>query len=156
MEDPDLYAPFAYRRDRLRFLNMDGRALSFRDASFDIAYCLSSIEHFGGLDGAAAALREMGRVVRPGGIVAVATEYALSGPPHEETFQPHELDTLLRQPGLELVEPIDDRVYRRYDYSVVDLYTRPYQSPHMVVRFGDTVFTTVMVFLRKTTHSLTT
>ena len=32
----------------------------------------------------------------------------------------------------------------------VDLHTRPYQSPHMVVRFGDTVFTTVMVFLRKT------
>ena len=73
----------------------------------------------------------------------------MSGPPHDETFQPHELEALLRQPGLELVEPIDDRVYRRYDYSVVDLHTRPYQSPHMVVRFGDTVFTTVMVFLRK-------
>ncbi len=156
MEDPDLYAPFAYRRDRLRFLNMDGRALAFPDASFDIAYCLSSIEHFGGLDGATAAIREMGRVVRPGGIVAIATEYVLSGPPHDETFQPHELDALIRQPGLELVEPIDDRVYRRYDYSVVDLHTRPYQSPHMVVRFGDTVFTTVMVFLRKTPHSLTT
>lgn len=150
MADPDLYAPFEYRRDRLRFLNMDARALAFRDGSFDIAYCLSSIEHFGGLDGASAALREMARVVRPGGIVALATEYVLTGPPHEETFQPGELHQLIRQPRLELVEPIDERVYQRYDYTVVDLHTRPYQSPHMVVRFGDTVFTTVMVFLRKT------
>jgi hypothetical protein len=91
----------------------------------------------------------MGRVVRPGGIVAIATEYVLSGPPHDETFQPAELHQLLAQPGLALIEPIDERVYQRYDYSVVDLHTRPYQSPHMVVRFGETVFTTVMVFLRK-------
>jgi hypothetical protein len=32
----------------------------------------------------------------------------------------------------------------------VDLHQNPYQSPHMVVRFNDTVFTTVMVFLRRT------
>jgi SAM-dependent methyltransferase len=149
MTDPDLYAPFPYRRDRLRFLEMDGRSLAFRDGSFDIAYSLSSIEHFGGLDGAAAAVREMGRVLRPGGILVLATEYVLSGPPHDETFQPNELHRLLRQPGLELVEPIDERVYQRYESSIVDLYTHPYQSPHMVVRFGETVFTTVMVFLRK-------
>lgn len=149
LADPDLYAPFPYRRDRLRFLNMDGRSLAFRDGVFDIAYCLSSIEHFGGLDGAAAAVREMGRVLRSGGILALATEYVLSGPPHPETFQPDDLHRLVGQPGLELVQPIDERVYQRYDYSVVDLHKRPYQSPHMVVRFGETVFTTVMVFLRK-------
>jgi SAM-dependent methyltransferase len=128
---------------------MDGRALGLRDDSFDIAYSLSSIEHVGGFDGAAGALREMGRVVRRGGIVAIATEYVLGGPPHEETFQPDELRALIRQPGLELVEPVDERVYDRYEYSAVDLYANPYQSPHMVVRFGETVFTTVMVFLRK-------
>jgi hypothetical protein len=101
------------------------------------------------LDGAARTIREMARIVRTGGIVALATEYVISGPPHDETFQPGELHQLIRQPGLELVQPIDERVYDRYDFTPVDLYTNPYQSPHMVVRFGDTVFTTVMVFLKK-------
>lgn len=36
-----------------------------------------------------------------------------------------------------------------YDYAAVDLYGNPHQTPHMVVRFDDTVFTTAFVFLRK-------
>lgn len=146
---PEDYAPFPYRQDRLFFLKMDGRRLAFQDHSFDIAYSLSSIEHFGGLAGAAETVREMGRVLKPGGVLALATEYVLNGPPHEETFQPEEFLSLIDQPGLELVQPLDDRVYRRYDYAAIDLYRNPFQTPHMVVRFNDTVFTTVMVFLRK-------
>jgi len=146
---PEDYAPFPYRRDRLTFMRMDGRRLAFRDNTFDISYSLSSIEHFGGLPGAAETLREMGRVLKPGGILALATEFVLAGPPHDETFQPEEFAALIAQPGLDLVEPLDVGVYRRYEYAAVDLYRNPYQSPHMVVRFNDTVFTTAMVFLRK-------
>jgi SAM-dependent methyltransferase len=146
---PEDFAPFPYRRDHLVFMKMDGRRLAFRDGTFDIAYSLSSIEHFGGLSGASATIREMGRVLKPGGVLALATEYVLHGPPHEETFQPRELAELIDQPGLRLVEPIDEHVYRRYEYAAIDLYKNPYQTPHMVVRFNDTVFTTVMVFLRK-------
>jgi ubiquinone/menaquinone biosynthesis C-methylase UbiE len=128
---------------------MDGRQLAFRDATFDIAYSLSSIEHFGGLPGAVATIQEMARVLKPGGVLALATEYVLSGPRHPETFLPSEVRELITQPGLALVEPIDEAVYRRYTYTPVDLYENPYQAPHMVVRFGQTVFTTVMVFLRR-------
>jgi SAM-dependent methyltransferase len=149
LENPDDYAPFPYRRDRLRFMKMDGRHLTFPDGSFDVAYSLSSIEHFGGVEGAAATIREMGRVLKPGGILALATEYVLKGPPHDETFQPDEFMGLIRQTGLELVESIDTEVYKRYSYTPIDLYKNPYQSPHMVVRFNDTVFTTVFVFLRR-------
>ena len=53
LKRPEDYATFPYRQDRLVFLKMDGRRLAFPDASFDIVYSLSSIEHFGGLDGAA-------------------------------------------------------------------------------------------------------
>ena len=105
---PDEYAPFPYRRDHLTFMKMDGRQLAFRDGTFDIAYSLSSIEHFGGVDGAAATIREMGRVLKPGGILALATEYVLGGPPHEETFLPQQIASLVDQPGLELVQPIDE------------------------------------------------
>lgn len=147
---PEDYAPFPYRKDHLVFMKMDGRYLAFDDCTFDLAYSLSSIEHFGGMAGAIATIREMGRVLKPGGILALATEYVLSGPAHEETFQPEEFEELIHQPGLELVEPFDDKVYRRYEYRAIDLYANPYQTPHMVVRFGDTVFTTGMVFLRRT------
>jgi hypothetical protein len=91
----------------------------------------------------------MARVLKPGGILALATEYVLAGPPHDETFLPAEIAGLINQPGLELVQPIDEAVYRRYEYAAIDLYRNPYQTPHMVVRFDDTIFTTVMVFLRK-------
>jgi SAM-dependent methyltransferase len=149
LEDPDRYAPFPYRRDHLQFMRMDGRDLRFPDGTFDVAYSLSSIEHFGGLDGAAQTMKEMARVIKPGGILAIATEYIVSGPPYEETFRAEDIHQLVRASGLELVEPIDERVYARYPMRPVRLKLTPYLSPHMLVQEDDTVFTSVMLFLKK-------
>jgi SAM-dependent methyltransferase len=149
LNNPDQYAPFPYRRDHLEFLRMDGRSLEFADGTFDVAYSLSSIEHFGGVEGAGQTMREMARVLKPGGVLAIATEYVISGPPHEETFQPEEIVELIRRSGLALVEPIDERVYQRYETQPVKLQVDPYQSPHMTVQLDDTIFTSVMLFLRK-------
>jgi ubiquinone/menaquinone biosynthesis C-methylase UbiE len=132
------------------FLRMDGRHLAFGGATFDVAYSLSSIEHFGGLAGAQAAVDEMARVLKPGGVLVLATEYMLSGAPHDEVFQPADLHALIGRSGLRLVQPIDEQVYQRYEYVAVDLYKNRFQTPHMVVRMGETVFTTVMMFLEKT------
>jgi SAM-dependent methyltransferase len=128
---------------------MDALRLGLANETFDAAYSLSSIEHFGGLPGACRAVDEMARVLKPGGILALATEYVIDGPPHDETFTPADFDALLARPGLTPVAPFDRTVYARYRYSAVDLYGNPHQTPHMVVRFGDTVFTTAFVFLRK-------
>jgi SAM-dependent methyltransferase len=149
LDDPDRYAPFPYRRECLEFRRMDGRHLDYPDGSFDVAYSLSSIEHFGGFDGAARTMREMARVLKPGGVLAVATEYVLNGPPHEETFQPEDIHGLIRESGLRLVEPIDERVYERYQMTPVRIQLTPFLSPHMVVQLDDTVFTSVFLFLRK-------
>ena len=146
---PEDYAPFAYRQDRLSFLKMDGRRLAFRDGSFDIVYSLSSIEHFGGAAGAAAAIDEMSRVLKPGGLLVVATEYILSGGPYPEAFSPEEVRGLFSRPGLALVQPIDEDVYRRFEYRAVDLLRNRHQTPHMVVRDRGTEFTSVMAFLEK-------
>ena len=146
---PGEYAPFPYRADRLTFLQMNGLQLGLRSDTFDVAYSLSSIEHFGGLVGAMAAMDEMARVVKPGGLLVVATEYLLAGPPHEEVFTSDDIARLMDRPGLRLVEPIDERVYARYEYRPINLYGNPHQTPHMVVRMNDSVFTTVMAFLEK-------
>jgi SAM-dependent methyltransferase len=53
----------------------DGRSLRFEDGSFDRAYSISVIEHIAD-GGDAAALRELARVVRPGGRVVVTMPYA--------------------------------------------------------------------------------
>lgn len=146
---PEAYAPFPYREDHLTFLKMDGRHLGFADATFDVAYSLSSIEHFGGIDGAAGAMDEMARVVKPGGIVVVATEYLLDGPAAEDAFPAADIYRLATRPGLDLVEPIDERVWKRYGMTPVDLRRNRHQTPHMVVKIDDTVFTSVMMFLRR-------
>jgi SAM-dependent methyltransferase len=149
LHDPAAYAPFPYREYRLIFLQMDALRLGLASGRFDVAYSLSSVEHFGGVEGAARAVDEMGRLLKPGGILALATEFVIAGPPHDETFLPGEIDALLSRPGLRLVSPLDTSVYNRYEHAAVDLYRNPHQTPHMVVRFNDTVFTTVFAFLRK-------
>jgi SAM-dependent methyltransferase len=59
----------------LRLEVADGRALPYPDASFDHAYSVSVLEHVAeGGDGPA--LRELGRVVRPGGRVVVTLPHA--------------------------------------------------------------------------------
>ena len=129
---------------------MDGRTLTFPDASFDVVYSLSSIEHFGGFEGAKRAVLEMARVLKPGGVLALATEYILAGPPYEEAFAPADVRRLLDCPGLQLVQPIDERVWDRHDYRPVDLRRNLHQRPHMVVEVDGTRFTSVMAFLTKT------
>ena len=149
LDRPEEFAPFAYRHDRLSFLRMDGRHLTFADGEFDIVYSLSSIEHFGGFDGARAAVREMARVLKPGGVLAAATEYVLDGPATDEAFLPEQARALFDVPGLQLAQPIDEHVYRRYDYRAVDLRQNRELRPHMVVIDGNTTITSVMAFLLK-------
>jgi SAM-dependent methyltransferase len=151
IKHPEEFAPFPYRRDHLRFLQMDGRKLAFADAAFDIAYSLSSIEHFGGFAGARQAVEEMARVLAPGGVLALATEWRVSGPSGEREgiFEPDEVRALIDVPSLDLVEPIDDRVWQRYSGTPVNLRLNRYETPHMLLEIDGTVFTSVMMFLRK-------
>ena len=76
LRNPRGYAPFPYREEHLVFLQMDALNLGLRSGCADVAYSLSSIEHFGGLRGATQAVDEMARVLKPGGVLALATEYS--------------------------------------------------------------------------------
>jgi SAM-dependent methyltransferase len=128
---------------------MDGSRLAFRDQTFDIAYSLSSIEHFGGFEGARRSVADMTRVLKPGGILALATEWCVRGRAGGEVFSPDEVRRIIDHPSLQLVQPIDDRVWDRYDTEPVDLRVNRFQTPHMLLKDGDAVFTSVMMFLRR-------
>ncbi len=60
----------------------DGRSLTYEDASFDAAYSVSVLEHIPD-DGDSLAIRELMRVVRPGGVIVVTTPFDLV---HRDTY----------------------------------------------------------------------
>ncbi len=77
---PDRFAPYPFRRDRLVVQHMDGRLLDHPDNSFDGIFSSGSIEHFGSMQSIASSAYEMGRVLKPGGVLTVSTEFRISGP----------------------------------------------------------------------------
>lgn len=80
LQDPIRFADdIPCRPGRLLPQYMDGRNLRFEDGSFDFIYSCSSIEHFGETQDITDAMREMSRVLRPGGIIALSTEIEVSG-----------------------------------------------------------------------------
>jgi SAM-dependent methyltransferase len=101
----------------------DGRAMTFPDAFFDAAYSVSVLEHIPG-DGDTAAIRELIRVVRPGGVLVITVpfdrtyrETFVDGPVYERTpiggeavfFERHYdraslASRLLKMEGVELVD----------------------------------------------------
>jgi len=60
----------------------DGRGLTYADGSFDAAYAVSVLEHIPDR-GDSAAIRELVRVVRPGGVVVITVPYDRA---YRETF----------------------------------------------------------------------
>jgi SAM-dependent methyltransferase len=96
LAEPRGHAPFPYREDRLEVRYMDGRTLEFPDASFDVVFSVSSIEHFGGPADIARAARELGRVLRPGGHAILITECFV----HRHPFSAAPVDFALRLASL--------------------------------------------------------
>ncbi len=152
LTDPGKYAPFPYREDHLEVLQMSGDDLRFDDDTFDFAFCLSSIEHFGSRETQRASLEEMRRVTRPGGVLSIATELILNEGSHHEYFRPDELeDMFLRHPGLRLVGgDLDLRIQKSLVDYPVDLSTSTNMNaaPHITLRTDGCVITSVMLFLQ--------
>ncbi len=62
-------------RGRMAFELGDARRLPYPDASFDVAYALSVLEHVEGEGGDAAAASEMARVLKPGGTLFISVPF---------------------------------------------------------------------------------
>ena len=150
LKDPDKYRPFDYPRERLRFLPMDGGLLAFKDESFEVVFSLSSIEHFGGKDMSARAMREIGRVLKPGGVAVVATEYVLNGVEHPEFFNERDLLQYVVNPsGLKLVQDICFEIPSILLEKPLVFPDEKYLSPQLSLMDGEVVFTSIILFFEK-------
>ena len=75
---PPASTPLSWARDNLEFVEGDVYALDYADASFDVVYANQLLQH---LADPVAALQEMRRVLRPGGLLGVRdADYATMHP----------------------------------------------------------------------------
>lgn len=162
-ENPKKYSPYPYNENALTIMRMDATRLEFSDESFDIAFSFSSIEHLGGENhsGALRGTREMERVLKPGGIAVVATEYMLNDKEHIEFFNRRTIysDLIDKLERLKLVEPLDLRTTTKtldaiIDYqSSVNWLASPYEfkksHPYVLIRINDLLVTSVMLVFQK-------
>jgi SAM-dependent methyltransferase len=77
---PERYWPGPWNPRRLVVQHMNGLDLRYEDGTFDGIFSNGSIEHFGGYPEVRQAAREMARVLKPGGILSLSTEFRLDGP----------------------------------------------------------------------------
>jgi len=68
-----------YNHRRVVWQHVDGTELPYEDDSFDGIFSCSSIEHFGDEQAIRKSLEEVCRVLKPGGVAAVSSEYKISG-----------------------------------------------------------------------------
>jgi FkbM family methyltransferase len=174
--DPSLVAPDNFDPTRLVVQHMDARSLRYPDDFFDGVFSSSSIEHVGEMADVANAAYEMGRVLKPGGVLSLSTELLLSGPPggigwpnQTLVFSPENLQRyVIEASGLELVDELDLRVSARsralgirdLAYVVNDRAARAAAGdplpeyarqdfPHTMLRHLGYEFTSVHLALRK-------
>jgi SAM-dependent methyltransferase len=161
--DPDRFARGPYNRNRLVVQYMNALDLRYEEATFDVVFCLSSMEHFGGMNGAKQGLAEMARVLKPNGILAITTECIVNNAPHLtsspnlELFSPETLQDLLTSSAhLQMIEEFDHTITPLTLATCISLKKAVEDSrigrgefPHIVLELEGRQFTSGAAFLRK-------
>jgi SAM-dependent methyltransferase len=164
LTDPGRYWDGEWNPDRLTVRHMDALELDFPDDTFDAIFSSSSIEHFGDFPDVRRSVEEMFRVLRPGGVLALATEFRIEGDhigyPGLLRFDEPELRALLldglwwdpatpmelqlsdetRVTAVEMSEAIADQESGKRGWS---------RYPHLVLRHERFLWTSVHVALVK-------
>ena len=164
LTDPGRFWDGPWDPDHLEVRNMNALDLDFPDDSFDGVFSSSSIEHFGDFRDIRRSIEEIYRVLRPGGVAALATEFRIQGPGHgwpgvylfdEAALRAAIFDRYWWDPATPLVTSLSEETQR----SPIELQTalaEPRaqvqvwnQYPHLVLRQGPNLFTSVHVAMVK-------
>jgi SAM-dependent methyltransferase len=81
LSDPGRGVAMEWNPRRLVVQHMDALDLRYEDESFDAIFSSGSIEHFGSLADIRRSVEEMHRVLKPGGVAGISTEFRLAGSP---------------------------------------------------------------------------
>jgi SAM-dependent methyltransferase len=174
LAEPERHWPFAWNPRRLIVQHMDALDLHYEDASFDGVFSCSSLEHFGDLDGLRRSVSEMHRVLKPGGVLALSTEFLIAGPTPGFLgcwmfTVPLIYDVFFDQCSWELPSPIDFSVSpatlaTRQDFHTAAQFQNgqyprtgghltfkieQLRYPHLVLQWDDHIFTSMHLTLRK-------
>lgn len=156
--NPERFCPRPFDSNKVKFEVADGTKLPYKDESFDLVWSLSSVEHFGGHAAASMAVREMARVLKPGGVACVATEYLLlEEQNHVDFFNRQQVESCLigATPALSLVDGMN------WDLPPSEFLIDSIKFPeavdrrrrHIVLNNGLMQWTSIILFLRKTLPS---
>ncbi len=142
------FAPYSYTEENLIAANCNALNLKFPDNSFDFAFSMSSIEHFGGIKNANRALKEMSRVVKPGGYVIITTEFAINNYITDQVFKYKDFKKLIKDTNLsgKLDFSLSNESLKYLcDMLVDDLE----QLPHINLKAFASIFTSAILILKK-------
>lgn len=156
--DPKKYMDANYNNRRVVWQHVDGRELPYEDNSFDAIFSCSSIEHFGSEEEIRKSIEEAYRVLKPGGVAAISTEYKISGDGNGfhnvQLFDEERLNNIwLNNIGWNLKDKIDysldDTEYIDFERSIHDKHYRETAHPHIKLDNGSYRWTSIHLTLVK-------
>ena len=163
-DNPKKYCHVPYKENSLTAMRMDGKKLEFPSDEFDIVFSFSSIEHFGEErhQGALKSLREIERVLKPGGIAVIATEFIINDKDDFQFFNRRSIftDLIDNLTQLKLVEPVDLHITPRTFETVLDYFPTALfwdrrgdgfknSHPHILLRRKNMIWTSIMLVFQK-------
>ena len=172
--EPGTHWPFAWNPERLEVLSMNALDLNFPNDTFDVVFSSSSVEHFGDWAAVKQAMTEIYRVLKPGGVASISSEYRIagdgSGLPGVLMFGDAEIrDILIGDLSWDLIDDFDATVSPRtlattqyFAHALADhglkvtelggLWTHHMEYdryPHIVLRDDSYIWTSFHIALRK-------
>lgn len=159
--DPSAFASQPYKPNRLIPRHLDARFMRFDEAAFELVVCPAFSAYPASEEVAGNLLLEFERVLRPGGVLALAIEFVVNGA-GPANMGPEIYDgTAVRRllswtSNLELVEEIQEKVSADTLATAMTLTSALEDSqagksrfPHIILEAGGRQFTTATVFARK-------
>lgn len=84
--DPSRHFLLDTPRGHVIAVHSNAVCLNLPSGAFDGVFCCATLEHLGSFDAVAIAVREIARILKPGGVAVIATEMRIDGPTDREGF----------------------------------------------------------------------